>query len=130
MERKYGRGYRKRYRAPHLLEKLALCSVTLEKNKGKIKNKGLLRYPPKTTGKTKTNIVADKVALNPQTVVAESRAAGIRIVEPGAAPQYSSFRFLRKIIIIKPSTSIRWRTFLVVMPIIKAPFQNIPVHIV
>ncbi|MEO1765481.1 MAG: hypothetical protein AAFR83_27050, partial [Cyanobacteria bacterium J06629_18] len=81
-----------------------------------LKNKELLKNPPNTTGKTKTNNVADKVAPRPIEVeAAERRAAVSRKAVPGTAPENGSPFYLRKIIILasKPSAPVRWRTFIV-----------------
>ena len=53
-----------------------------------LKNKELLKNPPNTTGKTKTNKVVVIVAMCPVDVVAVRRAAVPRIAAPGTAPQH------------------------------------------
>jgi hypothetical protein len=83
-----------------------------------------LQSPPGTAHHPKTVEAADAVAA--EAVVAESGTAEIWIGEPRTAPQ-------RRTIIIPifcPSTSIPWRTLIIIMPIISAPFPYVPVHII
>lgn len=68
------------------------------------------------------------MALRPIEVEAGRGTAESRIVELGTAPQHSiSLLMIKIIIVVKPSTTICWRTFIVTVPVIKTPFPHIAV---
>ena len=90
---------------------------------GKKREKGL-HSPPSTAHHPKTVVAEDEVAA--VAAVAASGTAAIRIEAPRTAPQW-------RIIIIPifcPSTAIRRRNMIVIVPSIGAPFPDIAVHIV
>jgi len=63
-------------------------------------------------------------------VVAVRRAAIPRVAAPSAATYALQFSSFLRIIPIKPSTPISRATIIVIVPVIKAPFPDIPVHVV
>ncbi|GBL16520.1 hypothetical protein MTo_03844 [Microcystis aeruginosa NIES-1211] len=94
----------------------------MREKKGKKREKGL-QGPPSTAHHPKTVVVEGDAAV---VIDAVSGTAARGIVAPRTAPQW-------RIIIIPifcPSTAIRRRNMIIIVPSIGAPFPDIAVHIV
>ena len=92
------------------------------------KGKGLQKNPGSGTNNTKT-VAAEEVEAGARRIAtAIGRAAILRIVDPRTTPHDSISTFFS--FRVEPCTAIDRGIFIIIMPVVFAPFPNVAMHIV
>jgi hypothetical protein len=91
---------------------------------GKDKNEKGLQSPRRITNNSKTDTEKERGAFSE--VVAIRRTAVPRTEVPGA----TAYNMMSRSVFVHPCPSIDWCPFIVLVPVILAPFPDVAVHIV